>query len=51
MTKVRSVALSSPSAGSALAVCSLARPAGDGGGGGGGVKDDQHTAQTIRDDT
>ena len=52
MTKVRSVALSSPSAGSALAVCSLAWPAGDGGGGGGGgVKDDQHTAQTIRDDT
>ena len=50
MTKVRSVALSSPSAGSALAVCSLAWPAG-GGGGGGGVKDDQHTARTIRDDT
>ena len=48
MTKVRSVALSSPSAGSALAVCSLAWPAG---GGGGGVKDDQHTARTIRDDT
>ena len=46
MTKVRSVALSSPSAGSALAVCSLAWPAG-----GGGVKDDQDTAQTIRDDT
>ena len=47
MTKVRSVALSSPSAGSALAVCSLAWPAGDGA----GVKDDQHTARTIRDDT
>ena len=43
MTKVRSVALSSPSAGSALAVCSLARPAD--GGGGGGVKDDQHTSE------